>query len=131
MAMDSQTVRETLRTINQTWLEGRPQDMESLIHPEIVFVIPGFAGRMTGWPALLAGFDEFCRSSRIVSFDDGGIDVDEVGDAAVASFHFEMVYEHAGASTLATGRDLWVFTRTARGWQAVWRTMLDLSEQPA
>ena len=46
------------------WLAGRPQDMEPLIHPEIVFVFPGFEGRMTGWPAFLAGFEEFCRSSR-------------------------------------------------------------------
>ena len=95
--MDSQNVRETLRTINRTWLEGRPQDMEPLIHPEIVFVIPGFQGRVTGWPPFLAGFEEFCQSSRIVSFDEGEIEVDQVGDTAVASFHFEMVYEHAGA----------------------------------
>jgi Domain of unknown function (DUF4440) len=128
--MDSQNVAETLRTINKTWLEGRPQDMEPLIHPEIVVAFPGFEGRSTGWPALLAGFEEFCRSARIVSFNEGDYAVDVVGDTAVASFSFDMVYERERASFRAKGRDLWVFTRTAGRWRAVWRTMLDVVEEP-
>ena len=57
--------------------------------------------------------------------------MDVIGDTAVASFHFDMVYGQAEASTRATGRDLWIFTRTAGGWQAGWRTMLDIREEPA
>jgi len=131
MNVDSQDVRQTLRTINRAWLAGRPQEMEPLIHPDIVLVVPGFEGRITGWPAFLAGFEEFCGSSRIVSFDEGEYEVDQFVDTAVASFHFDMVYEREGTNTRATGRDLWIFTRIAGGWQAVWRTMLDLREEPA
>ena len=127
--MDSHDVGETIRTINQTWLAGRPEDMKPLVHPEIVLVFPGFAGKITGWPAFLAGFEEFCQSSRIVSFDEGEHEVDVIGDTAVVSFNYDMVYEQKGACSHATGRDLWVFTRAAGGWQAVWRTMLDIHEQ--
>ena len=46
--------------------------------------------------------------------------VDVVGETAVVSFAFAMVYERDGASYRATGRDLWVFGQrreTMGGWR--------------
>ena len=120
-----------LATINQTWLEGRPQDLEALIHPEITFVFPGFAGRAAGRDAFIAGFVDFCQSARIVSYHEHDHQVDLIADMAVASFGFEMIYEREGSGFRARGRDLWVFARQAGGWLACWRTMLDLHEEPA
>jgi hypothetical protein len=54
-----------------------------------------------------------------------------VGDTGVVSFGYEMVYERSGKRNRATGRDLWVFVRQGGEWVAIWRTMLDLAEQPA
>ena len=44
---------------------------------------------------------------------------------------YEMLYERSGKRSRATGRDLWVFVRQGGEWIAAWRTMLDLTEQPA
>ena len=128
---DSQAVAETLRRINEAWLDGRPHDLLPLVHPEITMVFPGFAGRIQGAASFLAGFEEFCRTARVHSYQEHDRQIDVVADTAVASFRFEMVYEREGSSYQATGRDLWVFTRQSGGWLAVWRTMLDLHEQPA
>jgi hypothetical protein len=57
--------------------------------------------------------------------------VDAVGDTAIASFRYEMIYERDGQRSRASGRDLGVFTREGGQWLAVWRTMLDLAEQSA
>jgi ketosteroid isomerase-like protein len=127
---DTDAVAEALRSINQSWLEGRPLDMKPLLHPEIVLVVPGFTGRVGGRDAFIAGFVDFCQSARIVSFQEDEYQVDQVGETAVASFQFDMVYERDGSRCQATGRDLWVFTREADGWVACWRTMLDLNEEP-
>jgi len=43
----------TVRRINRVWLEGQVEDLGPMIHPEIVMVFPGFAGRMC--LSLLAG----------------------------------------------------------------------------
>jgi hypothetical protein len=128
---DSQAVAETLRRINEAWLDGRPHDLVPLIHPEITIVFPGFAGRIQGAQSFIAGFEDFCRTARVLSFQERDQRVDVVADTAVASFRFEMVYEREAASHQATGRDLWIFNRQAGSWLAVWRTMLDLHEQPA
>jgi hypothetical protein len=50
--------------------------------------------------------------------------------AAIASFAFAVVYERAGERYRSTGRDLWVFSRADGVWRAVYRTMLDVSEEP-
>jgi hypothetical protein len=128
--MNPQGVLEAVQTINRTWLEGRPQDMRPLIHPEITMVIPGFAGSVTGRDAFIAGFEEFCNSAKLQSFKDDDYQVDVIGGTAVTSFRYEMVYEREGSTYRATGRDLWVFARQDANWLAVWRTMLELQEEP-
>jgi hypothetical protein len=126
-------VAHALRRINRGWLEGRPREMSGLIHPEIAFIMPGFGGRTRGAEAFIAGFEDFCREAKTRSFEETDHQVDVIGETAVASYAFTMVYEREGSTYRATGRDLWVFGRPAGqdGWVAVWRTMLDLREEPA
>jgi len=52
------------------------------------------------------------------------------GSTAVASFAFEMIYQRGGTSYRSSGRDLWVFQQREGRWLAVWRTMLDLKDEP-
>jgi len=133
--MQSQTTRTAvsaaMQRINRTWLDGRPEDLVPLFHPDMTLVFPGFAGRAEGREAIVAGFVEFCRNATVHDYLEADHQADVVGDAAVASFAYEMVYERSGKRSRATGRDLWVFVRQGGEWVAIWRTMLDLAEQPA
>jgi ketosteroid isomerase-like protein len=131
MAMTSGDVAEALRMINNCWLERRPRDLAPLLHPEIVLVIPGFAGRISGRDALIEGFVDFCENARVVSFKESDLQVDQFADTAVVSFAFDMVYEREGSRYHSTGRDFWVFTRQDGSWLACWRSMLDVREEPA
>jgi uncharacterized protein DUF4440 len=124
-------VSEALRRINRAWLDGRPNDLIPLLHPAMSMVYPGFAGRGVGRDAIIAGFVDFCANARVHSYREGDAQVDVMGDTAVASNTFEMVYERSGETYQATGRDLWVFTRHEGEWVGAWRTMLDLVEKPA
>ncbi len=124
-------VAAALRRINRAWLDGRVDDLAPLVHPEIVMVIPGFAGRVQGREPFLAGFDDFCRNARVHEFREHDHQVDVAGDTAVVSVRFEMVYERSGERYRATGRDLWVFQHERGAWVAVWRTMLDVEEDAA
>jgi hypothetical protein len=65
------------------------------------------------------------------SYREGDPQIDVAGETAVMSYTFEMLYERSGEKFLATGRDLWVFTRHERQWLGAWRTMLDIDEKPA
>ena len=116
-----------MRRINQAWLDGRVQDHEPLVHPEMIMVLPGFTGSRQGRDGFLAGFHEFLRSAIIHEFREHDHQVDVAGDTAVVAFRYDMVYERSGKRYRSTGRDLWVFQRQGGAWIAVWRTMLDTS----
>jgi Domain of unknown function (DUF4440) len=124
-------VAETLRRINQAWLDGRPGDLAPLIHPAMAMVYPGFAGRAEGRDAIVAGFVDFCSNARVDSYREGEPQIDVAGETAVMSYTFEMLYERSGEKYLATGRDLWVFTHHEGQWLGAWRTMIDIVEKPA
>ncbi len=124
-------VSAVMRQINQAWLAGRVDDLAPFVHPEIVMVLPGFSGRVQGRETLLAGFREFCQNSQIHEFNELGQQVDVVGETAVVSFRYEMVYEQNAKRSRAAGRDLWVFEQEDSAWLAVWRTMLETEERPA
>ena len=131
MTMSDESVLAILDRMNRAWLDGRPEAMLPWIHPEIKFVFPGFAGRIRGVEAFLAGFKDFCEHARVESFRESDHHADIVGETAVASFRFDIIYERDGGRYRSTGRDLWVFARQQEGWRAVWRTMLDVAEEPA
>lgn len=121
----------TMRRINRAWLDGQVEDLAPMVHPEIVMVLPGFAGRIQGREEFLAGFRDFCQNARIHEFREHDHQVDVAGDMAVVTFRYEMVYERSGERFRATGRDLWVFQSQGRSWIAVWRTMFDTEEKAA
>lgn len=120
-----------LDQINRIWLTGHIQDLEPLVHPEIVMVFPGFSGRMEGRDQFIAGFKDFCENAKVHEFREHEQQCDIAGETAVVTFRYEMVYERSGERYRAQGRDLWVFHAQGDEWVAVWRTMLDVEEQPA
>jgi hypothetical protein len=127
----NEPVSAVMRQINQAWLDGRVDDLLPFVHPEIVMVLPGFSGRVQDRETLLAGFRDFRANSRIREFKEFDPQVDVVGKTAVVSFRYEMVYEQNAKRSRAAGRDVWVFEKQDSAWVAVWRTMLDMEEQPA
>jgi prepilin-type processing-associated H-X9-DG protein len=79
----------TMRRINRAWLDGHVEDLAPLVHPEIVMVLPGFAGRVTGKEEFLAGFRDFCENARVHEFREQDYQVDVAGDTAVVTFRYD------------------------------------------
>ena len=127
----SRGVTDAMRAINQAWLQGRVDDMAAALHPEIVMVFPGFAGQMGGRERFVAGFRDFIQSATIDEFNQHDQQIDIVGDTAVYTVPYEMVYTLAGERYRASGRDFWIFRKEGGAWIAVWRTMMDVKESAA
>jgi hypothetical protein len=121
-------VHEVLSAINQAWRSNTPLGMSQYLHPNIVMKYPGFSGEVAGRDALLASFVEFCTNARVLEYQESNEQINVVGNCAVVSFQFEMLYERAKYQERSKGRDLWVFQYTSDKWVAVWRTMMELEE---
>jgi len=127
----SEQAAATLRRINQAWMAGRVDELTPHLHPGVVMVLPGFAGKIQGRETFLGGFRDFCENATVHEYREHDHHVDVAGATAVVGLRYEMVYERSGKRNRATGRDLWVFQREGNAWIAVWRAMLESEEQAA
>ena len=127
----TEEVSRVLAEINRLWIEGRASELAPYFHDDIVMALPGFSGIYRGKNLMLAGFEDFCAHARLHSFDLTDRSVEVIGDVAVATFRFDVVFEREGKTYHSTGRDLWVFRDGGGTWQAVWRTMLDTTDEEA
>jgi hypothetical protein len=126
---DRDDVARVLRSINDCWLNFKPQELAQYFHNDMVMVFPGFAGRVEGASAVVAGYEDFCANARVHEYDEQDLQVDMFGSTAVASYTFRMVFEREGLKYSSNGRDLFVLNKEAGAWLAVWRTMLDVAEE--
>src|SRR5579859_2466610 len=104
-------VSAAIEKINRAWLERRPADLSPLFHPSMTMVFPGFSGRAEGREANLAGFTDFCTNATVHEYEEQDLQIDVIGNTAVATFTYVMIYERDGTRYRATGRDLWVFAK--------------------
>ena len=122
---------QALVRINRIWLDGDVEALTAIVDANIVMVLPGFAARIRGCDEFLAGFRDFCANAQVHDFHDHSYETDLIGDTAVITFQYDMIYERSGERYQATGRDLWVLADRKSNWIAVWRALLDLQERPA
>jgi len=124
-------VLHVLDRIQRAWREGRPEEMGALLAPDITFVFPGFSMRLTGRDRLLESYREFIAGDRLRSYREDRRSVEGGANAALVEIAFDMAYLRAGKEWRAHGIELWALERRAEGWIAFWRTMQELTEEPA
>jgi Domain of unknown function (DUF4440) len=125
------SVQRVLDRIQAAWREGRPEEMAPLLSPEISFVFPGFSMRLTGRDRLIETYRDFLAGSRLRSYREERRSIEGGPNAALAEIAFDMTYARAGSDWRSHGIELWALERRAEGWVAFWRTMQELTEEPA
>jgi ketosteroid isomerase-like protein len=123
---DQQEIRRTLHALNQAWVEGHPDQIANFLHAQVVFVSPDLKQRGVGREDCVASYVDFSSQAKIHSFNESAHAIDVIGDAAVATYAFEIHYEMNGKTFRETGHDLFVFTREGGEWKVVWRTLLGM-----
>ena len=127
---DRKELSTALDLIIGAGMRGRTDDLSRILDDQVVMVFPGFGRRVQGRDAMIGGFQDFTANAEVHEHRETDQQIDVIGDAAVASYRFELIYTRDDIIHRSAGRDLWIFHRTADGWKAVWRTMLELEDQP-
>jgi ketosteroid isomerase-like protein len=126
----NQEVWQVVQRLNRAWVEGRPADLAKWFHEDMVIVAPDLRTRFEGREACIRSYAEFLDRGVVDRFEEIEPHVDVFGDAAVATYRFDVTYEMGGQTLRDRGGDLFVLRRENGGWKAVWRTMLlDSPEQ--
>ena len=124
-------VQRVLDRIQTSWRAGRPEEMAPFLAPDITFVFPGFSMRLIGRDRLIESYRDFLASSRLSSYREERRSIEGGQTAALAEIAFDMTYTRAGTDWRSHGIELWALERRGSGWIAFWRTMQELTEEPA
>ena len=124
-------VLQLVDRIQRAWQQGRPDEMAVLLDPDVTFVFPGFSMRLSGRERLIESYRDFLAGARLRSYREERRSVVGGRDAALVEIAFDMTYAREGQDWRAHGVELWALERRGGSWIAFWRTMQELTEEPA
>jgi len=117
------TPLEVVEGINTAWTAGRAGEIGQWFDPQAVIVGPHFERAASGREACVAGYVDFSAHAEIDSFEVLNKHVDVIGDTAIVSYGFRMVYRMRGAIREDRGTDIFVLRNSESGWRVVWRML--------
>ncbi len=122
-----QEVWQVIQDINNTWVNGNPEDLANFFHENMVIVSSDFQELGKGREACVQSYKDFASNAIIQDFKEMYSTIDVFGNTAIISYSFKIKYEMNGETFHDTGRDMFVFIRKEDKWLAVWRIVLPLS----
>jgi hypothetical protein len=120
-------INRLLKNINQSWRQGRWEQLEKCFHQDVVIAAPGIKGGGRGRKACVQSYRDFIGQADILDYRESDLTVDMWGDTATACYRFEISYRMNEQQYHDVGYDLFVFSRQAGEWLAVWRTIIPMA----
>ena len=117
-------IRQLIKTINQAWLKGRPEELKAYFHTDIQFVNQNLETMGSGRRVCIESYQDFLKQAVILKYQESDPQVQVWGNSALARYTFQIEYEIAGKMFADSGADLFFFTNQESRWLAVWRLML-------
>jgi hypothetical protein len=115
------SIWERVVAANRAWREGRPEEVASLFHREVVMESADGLVACRGRDAMVRSFVEYARAVDTLHFRETDHTVHVVGDTAVVSYGFEVIYEIEGRRHDEIGRERLVLVLDGGRWSAIWR----------
>jgi hypothetical protein len=117
-------IRQLLRRINDAWIKGNPDELNSFFHERMVIKGPELQTVGNGREACVQGYKDFLKIAVVKDYHESEPAIDVWGNTAVATLPWTMTYELDGQQYTESGHDTFVFTHENRRWLAVWRILL-------
>lgn len=114
-------VKQTIKKINQSWLEGHPEKLSQSFHENMMIVSPDFKILGAGKATCIKSYSDFVSHAIIKNYQESDPDINVWGNTATAFYHFEIAWEMDGKLFQENGQDFFVFTHENGNWLAVWR----------
>lgn len=119
-------IRNLLKKINETWVEGDARQLGQFFHRDMVIFGPDLKKMGNGRDECVKSYIDFCGNARIMTYKESNFVIDVWGNTAAIVYDFEIGYEMEGKRYDDTGRDLFIFSRDENNgeWLAVWRMLV-------
>ena len=116
-------IKRIIKKINESWLEGHPENLSQYFHDNMMIVSPDFKIMGAGKAVCVKSYSDFISQAVIKNYQESDPEIHVWTNTATAFYDFEMAWEMNGKSFKEEGRDFFVFTNEAGNWLAVWRML--------
>ena len=123
--MDDRTViSQLIRDLNQTWLQGRFDDLHRYYAEDVVMIPPGFQRQIVGRDAMVDSYRQFAQQATVHQFQEEDIDVRLFESTAVVTLRFHIKYDYGGNVQEETCAEILVLLSRDNEWRIAWRTQI-------
>ena len=124
-------IRLLVHKINDAWLHYAPQKIPAILNEcfadDLVIKDAEFKDLSRGKAAGIKTYQDFVQQAEVRHCSFSEPEVDIFGHTATATYFWDMVYSLNRRTYHETGHELFVFSRIAGHWRAVWRAVLPTS----
>ncbi len=114
-----QEIWTTVRSMNDAWTKGNPDDLVKFFHRDMVAITATERNRLDGGAACIAGWKAFSNAARIHRWEEVDPIINVYNDSAVVAYYFDMSFDMNGQTINMAGRDMLFFVKEGGKWWAV------------
>ena len=114
-------IRQVIKEINQSWLEGHPEILNQYFHDNMMIISSDFKIMGAGKEVCVKSYTDFISQAVVKDYKESGPEIHVWNDTAVVFYNFEIAWEMDGKLLNDSGRDFFIFTFENGRWLAVWR----------
>lgn len=120
------TITELIDNLNESWLFQQFNELEGLLHDDVVFVKPDFSEMLCGIEACVDSYRQFMDDASVNRFFADKINICFWEDTANAYYDFEIEYEIENRVTHEKGIDVFTLKKEGENWKVIWRSVANL-----
>ena len=109
----------TLRSLNDAWTKGNPNDLKEYFHKNMVAITGTDRERIEGREACVASWSDFANNAQFQYWKEIDPKIQMYGDTAVVTYYFDMSFSLGGQTIDMGGRDMFMFVKEGGKWWAV------------
>ena len=109
----------TLRSLNDAWTKGNPDDLKEHFHKDMVAITGTDRERIEGREACVTSWSDFANNAQIHYWKEIDPKIQMYGDTAVVTYYFDMSFDMGGQTIDMGGRDMFVFVKEGGKWWVV------------
>ena len=121
---DVPVISQLIRDLNQTWLQGRFDDLHRYYVEDVVMIPPGLQGEVVGRDAMVDSYRQFAQQATVHQFREDRIDVHTFESTAIVTLHFHVKYDCGGDVQEENGAEILVLLCRDNEWRIAWRTQI-------
>jgi ketosteroid isomerase-like protein len=118
-----ESIKSIIENLNAAWVNQDYKPLESLLHKDVVFTMPGFKAQVIGLDKCIEGYKQFMQVAELHNFEIDNLNITITGNTAVAHYNYKISYTVNSEKYDEEGIDIFTLTNIEGNWLVVWRGM--------